>query len=81
MRSSLSLTVLFITVSTLLIGPAPIQSSRLAEGQSPTNATSPVLRTTWGAAQYALAADGASLWIGATGSVVRWDKQQSSYRR
>jgi streptogramin lyase len=37
--------------------------------------------TTWGANQYALADDGAYIWIGATGGVVRWDKQQHSYRR
>ena len=39
------------------------------------------LWTTWGASQYALADDGASLWIGGSGSIVRWDKQQGWYRR
>jgi hypothetical protein len=37
--------------------------------------------TTWGASQYALAEDGDSLWIGATGGVVRWNIAQRSYRR
>jgi len=37
--------------------------------------------TTWGADQYALADDGASLWIGVTGGVVRWDKQSHTYQR
>jgi hypothetical protein len=39
------------------------------------------LWTTWGASQYALADDGASIWIGGTGSIVRWDKQKGTYRR
>ena len=34
-----------------------------------------------GAPQYALADDGPFLWIGATGGVVRWNKQQNTYER
>jgi hypothetical protein len=37
--------------------------------------------TTWGANQYALADDGAFIWIGGTGGIVRWDKQQRTYQR
>jgi len=39
------------------------------------------LWTTWGANQYALADDGEFIWVGATGGVLRWDKQQGTYRR
>ena len=35
----------------------------------------------WGASEYDLADDGTSIWIGGTGSIVRWNKAQGSYRR
>lgn len=37
--------------------------------------------TVWGAEQYALADDGASIWIGGVGGVVQWDKATGTYRR
>jgi hypothetical protein len=42
--------------------------------------TAPVW-TNWGADQYALADDGEFIWIGATGGIVRWDKQQRLSQR
>lgn len=80
---------LLCTMSLLLVAPL-MQSPMFAVGQAPTspitdvNTTIPPftpLWTTWGAVQYTLADDGSSLWIGATGGVVRWDKQTSTYRR
>ncbi len=47
---------------------------------SQANAETP-LWNVWGADQYALADDGASIWIGAVGGVVQWDKQTGTYRR
>jgi hypothetical protein len=35
----------------------------------------------WGANQYGLADDGAFIWIGGAGGILRWDKQQHSYLR
>lgn len=35
----------------------------------------------WQPNQYALAEDSQSLWIGASGALVRWDKEQSTYQR
>lgn len=37
--------------------------------------------TNWGAEQYAIADDGDSIWIGATGSILQWDKATSSTYR
>jgi hypothetical protein len=37
--------------------------------------------TVWGASHFALADDGASIWIGAVGGVVQWDKATGTYRR
>lgn len=37
--------------------------------------------TVWGAEQYALADDGASIWIGSVGGVTQWDKHTETYRR
>lgn len=37
--------------------------------------------TNWGAAQYTLADDGQSIWIGGTGSVLEWEKESGSSRR
>ncbi|MCE7988128.1 MAG: hypothetical protein DYG89_43775 [Caldilinea sp. CFX5] len=37
--------------------------------------------TTWGAQLYDLADDGNQLWIGATGGIIRWDKNAHNYQR
>lgn len=39
------------------------------------------LWTRWHPDQYALADDGPSLWIGAAGSLIRWEKSSQTYRR
>mgnify|MGYP000859102745 CR=1 FL=1 len=88
----MSPTMIFLMICTLVsnlllpgqpaAGPAPTPDNR---GSAPWAWSEPSpgapLWTTWGAANYALADDGDSIWIGGTGSVVRWDKAQGSYRR
>lgn len=37
--------------------------------------------TNWHPNQYAIADDGQAIWIGATGSIIRWDKVTSTYQR
>lgn len=44
-------------------------------------ANQPHLWTHWHPDQYVLADDGPSLWIGAAGSLIRWEKSSQSYRR
>lgn len=39
------------------------------------------LWTRWHPDQYALVKDGPALWIGAAGSLIRWDKSSQTYRR
>ena len=46
-----------------------VAAPKTAAGQLP----DPQVWTTWGANQYALAEDGESIWIGATGGAVRWN--------
>ena len=55
----------------------PVAAPKAAAGQLP----DPQVWTTWGASHYALAEDGESLWIGATGGAVRWNRVLRSYRR
>ena len=55
----------------------PVAAPKTAAGQLP----DPQVWTTWGASQYALAEDGESIWIGATGGAVRWNRVLRSYRR
>lgn len=62
----------------VLLLPAP--AAALSAPDLPEAPVTP-LWTMWGGDQYALADDGASLWIGATGGIVRWDKQRGIYRR
>ena len=56
---------------------SPVAAPKTAAGQLP----DPQVWTTWGASRYALAEDGGSIWIGTTGSAVRWNIAQHSYRR
>ena len=73
---------LFTLLTLLLVQMAQPLATAKADTQSDTSEPpSTPLWTTWGADQYALADDGPSLWIGATGSVVRWNKQNHTYRR
>jgi streptogramin lyase len=59
----------------------------MAEDAPPSGALTPApaaqtpVWTVWGAGQYALANDGAAIWIGAVGSALRYDKQTQTYRR
>lgn len=83
MSPKLSLLALLSLVAALLL---PAQASALP---LPAPDTLPVAEslavqprwTVWGAEQYALADDGASIWIGAVGGVAQWDKQTGTYRR
>ncbi|HMN26669.1 MAG TPA: hypothetical protein PKE45_00835, partial [Caldilineaceae bacterium] len=79
--TSPSITILAM-VGVLLVGILVAPSPALAASQQPaSDSPPPPLWTNWGAPQYSLADDGQSIWIGATGGVVRWDKAHNSYQR
>ena len=84
-------TILFMTCvlisGVLLSGPMAVVADALPTGRaisrpvgSAQSSDTPVW-TAWGANQYALADDGTFVWIGGTGGIVRWNKQQLSYHR
>ncbi len=65
------------TLAGTILELPPVAAPKTAAGQLP----DPQVWTTWGASQYALAEDGESIWIGATGGAVRWNRALRSYRR
>lgn len=76
-----TLFILFVIINTVWL-PGSATAAVVLSPQSteqPTNGT-PVW-TRWHPDQYTLAADSESLWIGAAGGVIRWNKATQSYRR
>lgn len=87
--SRLSFCAILLCCLVLAVSARPIQaagllalvSSESAETEVEIPPADTIVWTTWGANQYRLVDDGESLWIGATGGIVRWDKQGQGYRR
>ncbi|MCB0099549.1 MAG: hypothetical protein KDE46_27640, partial [Caldilineaceae bacterium] len=76
--SRLSLLLFGILLSAWLLSrPFSLPQALAADPAPATNS----LWTRWHPDQYALAEDGATLWIGAAGSLIRWDESSQSYRR
>jgi hypothetical protein len=71
----------FVLIVCALVASAvsPVMADEAAPASEPAAETPQW--TVWGAAQYALADDGAAIWIGGTGSILRWDKEHKTYRR
>jgi streptogramin lyase len=72
--------IFILLICVLLASAAPLVMA--GDGATPGQpaAETPVW-TVWGAQQYALADDGAAIWIGGTGSVLRYDKQTQTFTR
>ncbi|MFZ4656441.1 MAG: hypothetical protein ACOYNY_05495 [Caldilineaceae bacterium] len=74
--------VLFIFVALANYGQAATRPTFAAPAVTTTPIpTATPFWTTWGAQLYDLADDGNQLWIGATGGIIRWDKNAQSYQR
>lgn len=79
--TALSLPGLIIIGILFSVTPATLPQAAALLDEAPVMEATTTPWTTWGATQYALADDGASIWIAANGSLVRWNKQQRTYRR
>lgn len=84
----LTLTLLTLGLGYLLFDkptPQTALAATVAAEPTPVATAPPALATpfwtTWGAQLYDLANDGSRLWIGATGGLIRWEKNTQSYRR
>lgn len=73
------------TALTLLLSLLPVQLSASTNAPRPADLLlepgGNMRWTVWNPTQYALADDGEAIWIGATGSVVRFDKAARTYQR
>ena len=79
-HSSLRLLILVILLVGVL-GPRAAYAEELTPADAPLNPGGDLRWAVWNPTQYALADDGAAIWIGATGGIVRFDKATNTYER
>jgi hypothetical protein len=76
---ALSTLLLLMAMSATLMALPALASQKTLKA-TPPDPASP-LWTRWHPDHYALADDGPTLWIGAAGSLIRWEKSSQTYRR
>ena len=80
LRTNIHRLVLFCVLLIAWLLPRPLSGSHAVSAGTAVTADD-ALWTRWHPDQYALADDGPTLWIGAAGSLIRWEKSSQSYRR
>ncbi|MCK5922952.1 MAG: hypothetical protein KAG66_18560, partial [Methylococcales bacterium] len=73
--------LIILTVLLSLLAVWGMVSAETTTTQKAIDASEGNIWTNWGATSYALADDGNTLWIGAAGSVIKWDKTAQTYER
>lgn len=76
---NLRIWTLFFLILSLM--PSPVAAAPVLAHHTTLPSDNNSLWTAWNPTHYALTEDATSLWIGAAGGVIRWDKQGGTYRR
>jgi len=81
MKSKLFLLTALLCTSVLFLGTRHAGSMNAAQDQTQAAADDALIWTKWGAHHYALADDGASIWLGTASGLIRWNKAAATYSR